>query len=113
MRFVRRNRFTVIFLGLLIFCSAMVLRQFMVNQSRHIELRERFIDQYGKGYKPEAERLYQRLLRDLQGLSSETLIEDKKRTAMLVDPKSPQQDNLIWRYHWTVSNELKRRSQAP
>jgi hypothetical protein len=113
MRFARRNRFTVIFLGLLIFCSAMVVRQFAVNRSRHVELREKFIQKCAEGDKPEAVGLYQRLLRDLQGLSSETLIEDKKRTAMLVDPRSQQQDNLIWRYHWTVRNELERRSQAP
>ncbi len=28
----------------------------------------------------------------------------------LVDPKRPETDNLIWKYHWTVSNELERRS---
>ena len=43
MQFLRRNRFSLIFLALLIFCSVMVVRQFLANQSKHLELREAFI----------------------------------------------------------------------
>jgi len=112
MRFFRGNRFALIFFVLLIFCGAMVVRQFMVNQSRHVELREYFILLHSKGYKPEAERLFKRLLRELEGLPNKALMDDYQRTLMLVDPATQQPDNLIWRYHWTVSNELDKRSES-
>ena len=112
MRFFRGNRFALIFFVLLTFCSAMVVRQFMVNQSRHVELREAFILLYYKGYKPEAERLFKRLMRELDVLPNKALMEDYQRTLMLVDPATQQTDNLIWRYHWTVSNELEKRSEG-
>src|SRR5437660_7663800 len=112
MRFFRGNRFALIFFLLLIFCGAMVVRQFMVNQSRHVELREYFILLHSKGYKPEAERLFKRLLRELEGLPNKALMDDYQRTLMLVDPATQQPDNLIWRYHWTVSNELDKRSDS-
>ncbi|PYK99645.1 MAG: hypothetical protein DME19_07895 [Verrucomicrobia bacterium] len=112
MQVLRRNRFSLVFLALLIFCSAMVVRQFMNNQSKHAELREAFILLHSKGYKPEAERLYQRLLRDLEDLPDKTLMDDYQRTLMLVDPMTQQPDNFIWRYHWTVSKELEKRSES-
>ena len=112
MRFFRGNRFALIFFALLIFCSAMVVCQFMVNQSRHVELREYFILLFSKGYRPEAERLFQRLMRELQTLPNKALMDDYQRTLMLVDPATQQQTNLIWRYHWTVSNELEKRSES-
>src|SRR5438093_7898696 len=99
MRPFRGNRFALIFFALLIFCSAMVVRQFMVNQSKHVELREAFILLWSKGYKPEAERLFTRLMRQLQSLPNKALMDDYQRTLMLVeDPARPQQANLIWRY---------------
>ena len=112
MRLFRGNRFALIFFLLLIFCSAMVVRQFMVNQSRHVELRENFILLYSKGYKPEAERLFKRLMREFDVLPNKALMDDYQRTLMLVDPATQQPDNLIWRYHWTVSNELEKRSEG-
>ncbi|HKS38234.1 MAG TPA: hypothetical protein VJW76_13640 [Verrucomicrobiae bacterium] len=112
MRLLRRNRFLVLFAALLAFCSLMVIRQFTANQSKHIEIREAFILLYIKGYKPEAERLYRRLLRDIEDLPNRTLIEDFQRTLLLVDPTAQQRDNLIWKYHWTVSNELEKRAES-
>ena len=113
MRLFRGNRFALVFFVLLIFCSAMVVRQFMANQSRHVELREYFILLYSKGYKPEAERLFKRLMRELNVLPNKALMDDYQRTLMLVDdPARQQPDNLIWRYHWTVSNELEKRSEG-
>src|SRR2546427_7979088 len=97
-RFFRGNRFALIFFLLLIFCSAMVVRQFMANQSKHVELREAFILLYSKGYAPEAQRLYRRLLRDLEGLPNKTLMDDYQRTLLLADPMTQHPDNLIWRY---------------
>ena len=111
MRFFRGNQFTLIFFVFLIFCSAMVVRQFMANQSRHVELREYFILLSRKGYQPQAERLFQRLMRELEALPNKELMDDYQRTLMLVDPASVQQTNLIWRYQRTVSNELDKRSE--
>jgi hypothetical protein len=65
---------------------------------------------YSKGYRPEAERLYNRLMLDLEDLSDKSLMEDYQRTLMLVDPLAQQRDNPVWRYHWTLSNELEKRS---
>jgi FMN phosphatase YigB (HAD superfamily) len=109
MRFQRRNRFWLIFLALLAFCSAMMVGQFIANQRKHVELRERFIERYREGYWEEAARLYERLVRDLEVLPDKTLRDDSRRTLVLVDPTNQQSENLIWRYHGTVSNELVRR----
>jgi hypothetical protein len=112
MKFLRRHRFLLAFLALLSFCSAMVVRQVVANQSKHVEMREAFILLFSKGYRPEAERLYKRLLRDLETLPDKTLQEDYWRTLMLVDPMTQQPDNLVWRYHWTVSKEFEKRSAS-
>jgi hypothetical protein len=112
MQFLRRHRLQLSFVALLIFCSMMVVQQFVTNQSRHIELREAFILLYIKGYRPQAERLYNRLLRDTQDLSDRTLMDDFQRTLLLVDPTAQHPENLIWRYHWTLSNELEKRSES-
>jgi len=90
----------------------MVVRQFMVNQSRHVELRDNFILLYRQGYPEKAERLYKRLLRELEALPNKALMEDYQRTFMLVDAATQQPDNLIWKYHWTVRNELVKRSEG-
>ena len=110
MQFLRRNRFSLIFLALLIFCSVMVVRQFLANQSKHLELREAFILLFSRGYRPEADRLLKRLMRDLEDLPDKALMDDYQRTLPLVDPTKKDSDNLIWRYHWTLSNELEKRS---
>jgi len=111
-RFFRGNRFALIFFVLLIFCSAMVVRQFMANQSRHVELREYFILLHSKGYRQQAERLFKRLMRELETLPNKALMDDYQRTLMLVDPAKQDQDNFIWKYHWTVSRELEKRSEG-
>jgi len=109
MSFFRQHRTALSFALLLIVCSVMVVRQFNRNHSRHVELREAFILLEVKGYRPQAERLYQRLLNELPNLSREDLLDDFQRTLTLVDPSQQQPSNLIWKYHWTVSNELERR----
>jgi|SRR6185369_7096538 len=119
MRFFREHRFVLIFLGLLVLCSVMVIRQHnanqstqAANQSKHVELREAFILLHARGYNDEAARLYQRLLKDLEKLANSDLIEDYQRTLTLVDPAAKQPQNLIWQYHWTVSNELEKREES-
>ena len=90
----------------------MVLRQISLNQSKHLELREAFILLYSRGYQPQAERLYERLLAEMDHLPDKVLFEDFERTLTLVDPTRQEPENLIWDYHWTVSNELEKRSEA-
>src|SRR4030095_15856080 len=110
MRLVRRYRFVLLLFALLIVCGAMAVRQYMANQAKHVELREAFILLYSKGYRAEAGRLFNRLMLDLEDLSDKSLMEDYQRTLILVDPLAQQRDNPIWRYHWTLSNELEKRS---
>jgi len=107
MRFWRQYRFVLLFFALLVFCSVMVLRQFGLRESKHVELREAFILLHTRGYTNEAQRLYQKLLLALPDLSQRELLDDFQRTLLLVDPYSQQTNNLVWKYHWTVSNELE------
>lgn len=112
MSFIRRNRVFLAFATVLVLSSIMVLLQIQANQSKHVELREAFILLETKGYRPEAQRLYQRLLIELEHLPDRALLDDFERTLTLVDPSQHQPDNLIWKYHWTVSNEMEKRSHS-
>ena len=58
----------------------------------------------------QADRLYYRLLVELDRAPDRVLLDDFQRTMMLVEPEVPQPKNLVWKYHWTVSNELEKRS---
>ena len=112
MRVFRRHRYLLSFLGLLVFCSVMVIFQYRRNQSRHIEIREAFILLYTKGYRKESDRLYNHLVREVSTLSLRALEDDWQRTVLLVDPTANQPTNMIWNYHWTVSNEMEKRSSG-
>ncbi len=118
MRFVRQYRFILLFFALLVFCSVMIVRQFNREHSRHEEMRDAFILLYTRGYTNEARRLYDKLLLEVpkyvNKVSDQELMEDFQRTLALIDPDpaSQQTNNLIWSYHWTVSNELERRSES-
>jgi len=109
-RLLRQYHFIWTFLAVLVFCSVMVLRQFKINQQRHNELREAFILLHAKGYTNQADRLYYRLLVEIDRAPDRVLFDDFQRTMMLVEPEVPQPKNLVWKYHWTVSNELEKRS---
>lgn len=111
--FVRQYKFVLLFLLLLVFCSVMVILQIDANQKRHVEIREAFILLHTRGYTNQAQKLYHRLLLDLPELSDRALLDDFHRTLLLVDPNLRQPSNhLVWNYHWTVSNELDRRSES-
>ena len=109
---MRQYKFVFLFLLLLVFCSVMVILQIDANQERHVEIREAFILLHTRGYTNQSQKLYHRLLLDLYKLPDRALLEDFQRTLLLVDPNSDQPSNLIWKYHWTVSNELDRRSES-
>jgi hypothetical protein len=107
---VRHYRFFWLFLAMLVLCSFMVDRQFRQNQARHNDVREAFILLHAKGYTNQAQRLFNRLLAEIHRVPDRVLLDDFQRTMMLVDVGAPQKTNLVWQYHWTVSNELERRS---
>ena len=112
MRFLLEYKFVLSFAVVLTICSFLVVRQAQLKQTQRIELREAFILLHTRGYKEEARRLYNRLLRDMEQFSNKDLFDDFQRTLILVDPTAQHPENLIWSYHWTVSNELERRTES-
>jgi len=110
MEFWRHYRSVLIFAAFLVICSVLVVRQIGANKRHHVELREAFILLYTKGYRPQAQHLYQRLLIELEHLPDPQLLDDFQRTLSIVDTGREQPDNLIWKYHWTVSNEMEKRA---
>ena len=112
MQFFRQYRSILILAAFLALSSVMVIRQMNSNQSRHVDLREAFILLHTRGYRPQSERLYKKLLKELEHLPTRLLLEDFQRTMTLTDTTRNQPENLIWGYHWTVSNELEKRSEA-
>lgn len=116
MHFLVQNKFVLSFLLLLVFCSVMVVWQLDARkskeQSRHVELREAMILLQTGGYTNQADKLYLRLLRDVNELSNKALLEDWHRTVILIDPSSHQPSNAVWRYYWGVRNEMERRSES-
>jgi len=110
MRFLRKHQYVLCFLAVLVLSSVMVVRQFVANQSAHVELREDFIFLHERAETKPQERLYQMLIQQLPALNEKALVEDLQRTSMLVDQKTPQLDNLIWKYQVSVKNELQKRA---
>ena len=106
----KRYRELLLFVAVFTCCGVMVVHQSRFNQSRHVELREAFILLYNRGYYEEAHRLYLRLLDEMTALSDQELMDDFQRTLTLVDPYSPGQTNMVWNYHWTLSNKLEKRA---
>jgi hypothetical protein len=110
---LRRNRIFFCFFAVLVFCSVMVIQSYRARQVRHVELREALILLHARGYHADAQVLFERLLKDVGHLSDRNLLDDFQRTRVLVDPASTSQTNdPIWRYHWTISNELERREES-
>jgi hypothetical protein len=112
MTFLRHYRYVLLAMGLLVVASVAVIEHLHGGQSRHVEIREAFILLHTRGYTNQAARLYNHLLYDMHKLSNKQLIDDFQRTLLLVDPAANRPDNPIWKYHWTVSNELERRAES-
>ena len=112
MRFLRQNQYLLLFLGVLVFSSIMVVRQFIANQSAHIDRREDFILLHDRGENKACAWLYQRLIQELPGLSDRALLDDFVRTSLLVDPKKPDLENLVWKYCISVNKEFQRRAES-
>ena len=112
MRFLKRNRFVLVFLAALVLCSVMVVRQYLVNQWAHVDLREDFILLHEQGRTKEMERLYQMLIQTLPHATDRALLDDDQRLAFLLGQKDPSHEDLAWKYHVSVRNELQRRIEA-
>lgn len=110
MQFLRRNQYLLLTLAVLLFASVMVVQQFVANQSAHVRRLEDFILLHERGEAKLCEQLYQRIIQELPALNDKALVDDWQRTVLLVDPKTPQLDNLLWKYHVSVNNELRRRA---
>jgi hypothetical protein len=111
MRFLRRHQYLLCFLGVLVFASVMVVHQFLVNQSAHVELREDFLLLHERGETKACDALYQQLIQALPGMDEKSLVDDLQRTQLLIDPKTPDKENLVWKYYVSVKRELQRRSE--
>ena len=111
MQFLRRNHFALLTVAVLIFSSVMVVQQFLANQSAHTRQVEDFLLLHQRGEQKTCAHLYQLLVQQLPHLTDRALVQDLQRTAMILDPKTPQLDNLVWKYHISVKNELRHRSE--
>jgi hypothetical protein len=112
MGFFRRHQYLLCFLAVLVFCCVMVVRQFMANQAAHVQLREDFILLHDQAAAPACAALYKTLIERLPSLNDRDLVDDLERTSMLVDPKAPDRDDLVWKYYESVKKELQNRSKA-
>jgi len=111
MNLFRRFRYMLLFLGVLLFCSVMIVRQFQHNVSRHVERREAFILLFVKGYRTEAQKLYERLLAEVPKMSNAELLDDFQRTLQVVNAvEKNESGNLIYNYHWEVSKQMEVRA---
>jgi hypothetical protein len=110
MRFLRRHQYLLCFLGVLVFCSVMVIRQFLANQSAHVQMREDFILLHERGEAQACDALYQQLIQALATQDEKSLVDDFQRTRLLVDPKTPDLENPVWKYYVSVKKELEHRS---
>jgi hypothetical protein len=111
MQFFRRHQYLLCFLGVLVFSSVMVLRQFLANQSAHVELREDFLLLHERGEAKACDALYQQLIRALATLDERSLVDDLQRTRLLVDPNTHDVGNPVWKYYVSVKKEVQRRSE--
>ena len=111
MQFLRRNRYLLCFAAVLVLSSVMVLKQFLANESAHVEMREDFLLLSDRGEVKSSERLYQLLIQQLPDLNDKSLVDDLERTAMLLDPKTPAPDSLVWKFNVSVKNELRNRAE--
>ena len=112
MRLLRRYQSLILALAVLVFCSVMIVRQYLANQAAHVELREDFLLLLDRGNATESERLYQMLVQDLPTLNTRGLIDDLQRTGLLINPAKSDSESLVWKYHQCVKNEMFRRSEA-
>lgn len=110
MRFLKRHQFFLAFVAVLFLCSVMVIRQFLADQWRHVDLREDLILLDGRDHPQATARLYQMLVQQLPQLPTRVLIADQQRLTVLFLAHKPPPEDLVWKYYVSVQNELQRRT---
>ena len=111
MHFLHRNRYALLTVAVLLSSAVMTVQQFASNQAAHSRKVEDFLLLHERGEKEAFAHLYQVLVQQLPRVNEPALVQDLLRTAMVVDPKKPQLENLVWKYHVSVRNELRHRSE--
>jgi hypothetical protein len=111
MRFLRRYQYLLCFMGILVLASILVVHQFMANESAHIKLRENFILLHDEGKAQACDEVYQQLIQNLERLDERALVDDLQRTSLLVDARTQDVDNLVWKYHVSVKKEVQQRAE--
>jgi len=111
MQFIRRNRYALLTVAVLMFSLVMVVRQYLARESLRSLKVEEFFLLHEAGATESCEHLYQMLVQQLPDVSNRALVQDLLRTSMIVDTKTPQLENLVWKYHVSVGNELKQRAE--
>ena len=111
MRFFRQYKYVLIFLGMLVFCSAMVLREYRAGESAHVERREDFILLQSRGPEKETQRRYQLLIQELPELNDRILADDWQRISLLVSTQSSDAESLVRKYHISLNKELTKRAE--
>jgi hypothetical protein len=109
MRLARQRNFVLALMVVLIFSAVMAVRQYAENQSRHAELREAFIFLHSRGYHAEAEKLYPKLLGNLQHEPTRHLVEDLQRTSIVAPTNESPATNVLVRFHRSIKRELESR----
>jgi hypothetical protein len=110
MRFLKRHHVFLAFVAVLVFCSVMVVRQYLINQWEHVDLREDFLLLHDERRPEATARLYQMLIQELPGLPDHALVDDEQRLAFVLAQENPPPDDLVWKYRVSVQNELQRRT---
>jgi cell division protein FtsL len=111
MHFLKRHRFALLCLAVLLLANVLIWREFQARDLGHIRLREDFIALVATGHSQEAETDFQRLVAQMGQLSDRTLIEDFQRTQLLLDSKNPDTSSLIYKYQCALSLYLRKRSE--
>ena len=111
MRFLRKNQYILCFLAVLVFASVMVIRELSARDSAHVQQREDFLLLHELGQGRLAATRYQVLIQELPDLTEAVLASDLQRTGMLVDANKMDLENLVWKYHVSVRNELRKRAE--
>lgn len=109
MRLARERILLFLGFAILLFCAVMAVRQFAQNQSRHAELREAFIFLHRTGHRAEAEKLYTKLLWNLDTEPTQHLVADFERTSIAAPTNESPNTNILVRFHRSVQKELEKR----
>jgi hypothetical protein len=109
--FLRRQRYSLMFLAALTLCVLLILHQTLANESAHVQMREDFILLHGQGQDQPAQHLYQSLIQQLPTLSDRSLIDDFQRMVILDLEEKQTPASLLLKYKGAVARVLERRTE--